>query len=70
MSGHSEGKPGIHAGRVVFDGRFQKRFHPGKVDDLVEFLGDLAPRHPKDRTIQEDVFAPREFWVKTGSDLQ
>src|SRR3954454_491247 len=70
MGGYGEGKPDIHARRVTFNRRVQETFYLGKGDDLVKFLGNLASRHPKDRTIQKDIFASGEFGVKACPDLQ
>src|SRR4051812_22963721 len=70
MGGYGEGKPDIHARRETFNRRVQETFYLGKGDDLVKFLGNLASRHPKDRTIQKDIFASGEFGVKACPDLQ
>ena len=38
----------VHAGRITFDGRVEKRAGAGKVDDLVELAVDLPLAHAED----------------------
>ena len=42
----------------------------GEGDDLVEALPDVRAAEPVDRTVQEDVLAPREIGMKPGSELE
>jgi hypothetical protein len=42
----------------------------GKVDDLVEALGDLLLAQTENRAIEEDVLAPGQLWVKAGAELE
>ena len=70
MRRHSERQPDIHAAAVALHRRVEKSFDFGEVNDLVEFLPDLRPGHPEDRSVQKDVLATGQFRVKAGADLQ
>src|SRR5262249_50625415 len=41
-----------------------------EVDDLRQLALDLAAAHAEDRAVEEDVLAPRELGMESGSDLE
>ncbi len=43
---------------------------PAELDDVVELRVDLAPLHPEDRAVEEDVLAPGELGVEARPDLE
>ncbi len=50
--------------------RVDELLHLGKGDDLVELGLDLGSPHAEDRTVQEDVLAPRELGMKAGAHVE
>ena len=70
MRSHSECQPHIHTRTVALNRCVQELFDLGKGDDFVELAFDLSPAHAQDGAIQEDVFAPGQFRVEAGADLQ
>ena len=70
MRSHGEGEPHIHAAGIALHRGVQEFLHLGKGDDFIELAFDLGPFHSEDRAVQVNVFAPGQFRVKAGSDLQ
>jgi hypothetical protein len=70
VRGDGEAEAGVHAAGVPLDRRVDEVGHVGELHDPVELGGDLAPRHPHDRALQEDVLAPGQVRVETGRDLE
>ena len=54
----------------MFHWGIEEALNLGKGYNLIELLSDLAPRHPKNRAVQIDVFSPGQFRVKAGADLK
>src|SRR5271157_1341838 len=70
MSSYREGQPHVHTATVAFYWRIEEFRHLGECNDLVELGLDLGTAHPKDRTVQIDIFASGQFRMKTGADLK
>ena len=59
----------LHARAVALDRGVDEFRHLGKVDDLVELLVDLLPRHAEDGAIEVDVFPPGEVGHEARADF-
>jgi len=67
---HGEPEPHVHARRVGLDRRVDELLHLGKLDDLVEPLGDFALGQAEHDAVDEDVLAPGYLRVETGAELE
>ena len=70
MRGDREREAHVHSARVALHRRVDEPSDAGELDDLVELARDLAPPHPEDRAVQEDVLAPGQLRVEAGADLE
>ena len=59
-----------HSGRVGAYGPVDRVLELCESNDLVEPLPDVRAAEPVDRTVQEDVLAPREIGMEPGSELE
>ena len=60
----------VHAAGVALDRRVNEFLHLGEGDDFVELARDLGSPHAEDGAVQEDVFAPGQFGMEAGADLE
>jgi hypothetical protein len=65
-----ECQPRIHADRITFDGRVEELLDAREIDDLVELGQHFPTRHAEDGAVQEDVLAPGQLGMETGSDFE
>src|SRR5262249_25239940 len=70
MRRDSNSQADIHAGTVTFDGCVEKLLNVSKGHNLVTPPFYLHLGHPQNGTIEKDVLAPRQLWVKSGTYLQ
>ena len=70
MGSNSKCQTDIHPARIALHWRIEKFLDVRKCDNFIKLPFDLDPRHSQDGPIQENVFATREFRMKSGSDLQ
>src|ERR1017187_10482795 len=70
MRGHGEGQPHIHATAVAFHRSIQELLDFSKSDNLIELALDFRLGHAENGTVQEDVFATREFGMEPRSHFQ
>src|SRR5215213_7260735 len=59
----------IHAGRVTLHWCINELPELGKLHDAVQLLGNLAPQHAEDRTVEINILAAGKFRMKTGADF-
>src|SRR5262245_53807679 len=64
MGGNSECKTYIHSATVSFNRGINEFINSSEDHDLVEFLPDLGPRHPKDSPVQKYVLATSQLRMK------
>src|SRR5208337_257606 len=65
-----ECQPHVHAAAVALDRSVEKLLDPREIDDLVELLLDLTPRHTEDAAVEKDVLAAGELGMEPGADFQ
>src|SRR5882724_3283705 len=65
-----EGKPNVHAARVMFDRRVDELFNLGKSHYFVKLACDLGALHAEYRAVEIDVFATGQFRMKAGANLK
>src|ERR1017187_1758575 len=70
VRGHSEGEAHIHAAGVAFHRSIQKSLDVSKGNNLVEARANLSAAHSQNRAVEENVFAPGQFRMKSGADFQ
>ena len=70
MGRDGKAEPHVHPAAVPFDRRVEESIDPREVHDFIELGLDLAARHAQDRPVEKDVFAPRQFRMKAGADLE
>src|SRR6516225_7502362 len=70
MGRDGKGQSHVHSAAVAFHRSVEKLFNRRERDDLIKLGLDLGTAHTKDRTIQKDVFASRQFSVKPGPYLK
>src|SRR5713101_6868161 len=70
MCRHGEGQTQIHAARIPFHRSIQEFLDLRKSDNLIELPFDFSSGHSENGTIQEYIFAPSKFWMKTCAHLQ
>jgi hypothetical protein len=59
-----------HARGVGFDGPVNEHANAGKSDDLVQPLSQLKTAQSHQRAIEQQIFAPGKFGVKTCAELE
>src|SRR5687768_6581351 len=70
MRRNTKRKPHVHAARITLHRRVDKLLNFRECDDLIKLALDLRLAHPEDRAIEIDVFATREFRMKTRADFE
>src|ERR1017187_5449298 len=70
MGRHSERKSHIHAAAVALYRRVQKLLDFGKEDNFIELPSYFRPGHSHYGTVEVNVLATGQFWMKTRSDFQ
>src|SRR6267378_5602076 len=70
MGSNGKGKSQMHSRRVVLDRRIDEFSNLGKLDYLFKFPIDLPTKHPKNRSVQIDIFTTRQLKVKAGSNFK
>src|SRR5439155_19394996 len=60
----------VHTARIALYRRVKKPIDTRKVNDLIEFVVDLASCHPEDAAVQVDILPPGQFRVKSSSHFQ
>ena len=65
-----EGEPNVHAAAVALHRRVEKLLDFGERHDFIEASVDLVTAHTENRAVQINVFAAREFGMKTGADFE
>src|SRR5437870_3470661 len=70
MSSHRKGQSNIHSAAIALHWRVDKLFYSGKRNDLVELSFNFHPSHAEDGAIQEDVFAARQFLMKSRANFE
>ncbi|HUF99775.1 MAG TPA: hypothetical protein VMM60_16735 [Ilumatobacter sp.] len=70
MSSDREGQADIHPAAVSLYRRVKERANICELDNGVELLTDGPLAHSEDRSIQVDIFATREFGVKTRTHFE
>src|SRR2546422_3755780 len=67
---HRKGQANIHATRIYFDRLVDERAQFSEAFDLRKHRLRLLSREAHQRSIHEDVFNPREFHVKAGTQFE
>ena len=70
VGGHGKSQADIHARGVAFNGRIEKLFDSGELDDLVKFADDLGSGHAQDGAVKEDVLPSGEFLMKSSANFE
>src|SRR5262249_40665854 len=70
VSRHSKRKPHIHTARVMLHRGIKKSFNFRKGHDLVELAFDLVAGHAENCAVEENIFSPGKFRVKSGPYFQ
>src|SRR5258708_6515331 len=70
MSRDRKRQPHIHPAGIMLYRCVQKLLDLGKGNDLVKFTLDLDSFHAEDRAVHIDIFAARQFIVKTRANLE
>ena len=70
MSGHSEGEPHIHPGRIALYGGVDISLASREVNDLIEFGTYLRFSHPENRPVEIDILSSCQFGVKSCPNFQ
>src|SRR5271157_6511863 len=65
-----ECQPYVHAAAEALDRSVEKFLDAREIDDLVELLFDLPPRHAEDAAVEKDVLAAGELGMEPGADFQ
>src|SRR6266568_2193520 len=70
MGGHGKCQTDIHSTAVALHRRIEESLDLSKIDNLVELALDLGPCHSEDGAVKKNVFASRQFGMKSGADFQ
>src|SRR5262249_22016919 len=70
VSGASKRQPHVHAARIMFYCGVEVSLSLGERNDLIELASGLASMHPKDRAVEENVFAAGQLGMKSGAHFQ
>src|SRR5689334_16583410 len=70
MSGHGKGETDIHSARVILNRCVDKLINFCERYNCIELLHNLLSSHSKNCAVQKNVFASRQFRVKTRADFQ
>jgi hypothetical protein len=63
-------EPHVHPRGVALHGGVEKLLDLGEGDDVVELGSDLAPLHPENGTVQEDVLTAAQLRMESRPDLE
>src|SRR6185369_8394168 len=66
---HGESKTHVHAGGVGFHRRIDELAELGEIDDFVEARLDLLLRQSEHDSVDEDVLASGNLWMKARAEL-
>src|SRR5260370_22873560 len=70
MRSDSKRQAHIHTAAITFDWRIQEFLELRKSDNLIKLLFGFASGHSENRTIQENIFTPSQFWVEACAHLE
>lgn len=70
VSGDGEREPEEHARGVILERRVQKKLGAGEGNDFIELARDFSFADAEHGAVQVNVFAPAEFGMKPGPDVQ
>src|SRR5439155_20167225 len=70
VGGDREAEPRHHPRRVRSQRRVDELYEAGERHDIAEASRHVPTGMAEHRAIQEDVFAPREFWIEPGTQLE
>ena len=69
-SGYGKAQTDGHAAGIAFYGGIYIAFHTGKVDYLVQLVGDFVASHAHDGAVHVDVLTAGQLRMETGTDFQ
>src|SRR5262249_28644705 len=67
---NSERQSHMHCRLVMLPRLFVVAFNISEIDHFIEFFPDLSARHAKNCAIEENIFPPRQFRMKSGAHFE